>query len=431
MFRNHGLRMFCALLGVLGACAPDGENTGTPTDESWPTDEKTFNVQWSPSVTRIDAGQLDMVREADTANEQYTLDAAAVRAAGLDVSPGRILVIHGLALRRIAAVEEQQDALIIDTEPARLTEAITEGTIAWDYGVSFTPDRVKSVSAAGKTVAIKPNPRIESPGDPIVLDIEIDPFTYHIEVTLEDTRATFRFTITRDLGGAAQAKFTAEGHLERFRSRDLIEIRGGAVQTFRHNLEKLRGEATLELIATASGRDVVNLELPATILSVPFLIGPIPVELNIKAQFVINASVPIDGSSWVRARFRYDSDLGLAYDGTQVGAEARMGNPETDAEKTQTGASFAVAANFGVGFPRVELSMARESVVPWAQTAFLIGGSFAPAHSTVPLCQTADAEFLGAAGYDLSFLGVVNIASGSIRFFDYKKELLRAGECPE
>ena len=65
--------------------------------------------------------------------------------------------------------------------------------------------------------------------------------------------------------------------------------------------------------------------------------------------------------------------------------------------------------------------------MPWAQTAFLVGGSFTP---FFPSCQTADAQFIGAAGYDFGILGF-ELATGSTTLFEIKKELLRAGDCPE
>jgi hypothetical protein len=45
-----------------------------------------------------------------------------------------------------------------------------------------------------------------------------------------------------------------------------------------------------------------------------------------------------------------------------------------------------------------------------------------------PACQTADAQFIGAVGFDLGLFGL-NLVSGSKTLFSEKKELLRVGEC--
>jgi len=107
-----------------------------------------------------------------------------------------------------------------------------------------------------------------------------------------------------------------------------------------------------------------------------------------------------------------------------VEAGGNLGSINFGKETNESGGPDFISANSGIGFPRIELSVAGDTLVPWAQTAFLIGGSF----TFQPACQTADAQFLGAVGFDFSLLGW-NIYSGSKTLFSEKTELLRAGEC--
>jgi hypothetical protein len=171
---------------------------------------------------------------------------------------------------------------------------------------------------------------------------------------------------------------------------------------------------------------MLTYELPVPLMVVPFVVGPIPMALKIKAQFVVKAVIPAEASAHAQVRFAYDSTLGFRYAGHEVAASGRLGSIEIDEEgETRTGAAGGAAVNFGVGFPRVELSILGDSIVPWAQVAFLVGGSF----TFFPACQTADALFLGAAGYDLSILGIIGLGGDSIEFYRETKELLRAGQC--
>ena len=103
--------------------------------------------------------------------------------------------------------------------------------------------------------------------------------------------------------------------------------------------------------------------------------------------------------------------------------EVTIGEEETP----HTAASQAAGVNFGVGYPRVELDVFGESIVPWAQIAYLVGGTY----TFFPACQSADALILGSAGYDLSFLGIVDLGGDSVEFFKEQRPLLRAGQCPE
>lgn len=263
-------------------------------------------------------------------------------------------------------------------------------------------------------------------GTPIELSFDVGDYHYELKLSLDTEIATVDITVSREIAGPAGAKFTAKGEISRFRSKNQIVFEEGEVQEFGHEMNGMQGELTLELVVAASGSDAVNYKMPVTILKVPFLVGPVPVVLNIKAQFVINAVVPLDGSSSVRTKFTYNSDIGVNFDGVNVSAGGRMGPIQFGQDVNQTGASSAISANFGIGFPRVELSVFHETLVPWAQTAFLVGGSY----TFTPACQTADAEFIGAIGYDLGFLGF-NLLSGSKTLFDEKKPLLRSGDCPE
>lgn len=393
----------------------------------WEPDEFVYDVILAPGVVEVEESVLDALIGYDDEYDagenpayRYYFDAALAADYGLEFIEGDPLLVHGVGLGRIADVSEQGGQIIVETDFAPLTEIITDGQIAWDYGVEFTPEKVAAIEVPGKGIYYP------TKGQPIEINLDVGDFNYLLKVTLDTDNATFDFTVSRDMPGPAGARFQAVGHLERFRSQDFIEIESGSLRSFDHQLNGLRGEATLELVVAASGSDGVNLEFPVTIMRVPFAVGPIPVVLNIRIQFVVNAVVPLDGSARVQTRFTYNSDLGLACDGVSVSAGGRMGETQFGDPVHETGASSPISANFGMGFPRVELSIAGNSVVPWAQVAFLVGGSY----TVIPPCQTADATFLGAAGYKLGFFGL-NLLSGSTTLFREDKELLRAGDCPK
>lgn len=388
--------------------------------EPWEPDTSTFDVEFAQDVVQVPEDRLDLLLGSDTENHVYTFDKGGVLAAGLNLTEGSPLVIPTVDIRRIVSVDEVGDTLVVETEFIPLNEVITNGVIEWDYGVEFTAEKIKSVEVPGYgAIATKD-------GTPIEFSLEIGGLTYEIKATLDNELATFEFTVTKGVGDAVKGKFVATGQIRRFRSKDRIAFEDSELREFGHELNGMQGEVTLELVVAASGNDFINLELPATIMRVPFLVGMIPMELDVKVQFVINASVPIDGSSRVKTKFTYDSDLGLSCDGVTVSAGGHVGSMEFGKDTNETGASGAISANFGLGFPRVELSILGDSVVPWAQTAFLIGGSY----TFTPPCQKADALFLGALGYKLGLFGL-DLLSGSKTLFTEEMELLRAGDCPE
>ena len=393
---------------------------GGESEGPWEPDEFTFDVQLAPGTTMVEDDDLDLLIESDTVNHIYTFDAAGVQTSGLDLSEDKIVVIHGTAVRRISSVQTVGNEVTVETEFVPLNEVITDGTVAWDYGVEFTPEKVQSVELPnGKIVCTKD-------GEPIRFTFTEGDFTYDVEASLETEKSSVKITITKGLGTGAEAKFTVEGEIKRFRGKGSIKFEGGEVRQINSQLGGMQGDLTLELVV-ASNNDIDFIYDLPTIMKVPFLVGFLPVVLSVKLRLQIVAQVPFDGSSTIRTGFAYNSDLGFTYNGTDVSTAGQLGSINFNEDTNQTGASSAIGAKFGVAFPRVELSILGESFSLWAQTVFYISGTFTPAF---PACQTADAEFAGQAGYDFSLFGLLSLSDWT-SFFNETYVLLRTAECPE
>ena len=411
---------------ALTVTTADGSDTETKSslvtvtaDPHWAEDTETFDATLAPGVSVVAEEDLDrLILGWNEEYRAYQLDSTVADELGLDPQVGDPLIFAGLDIRRVSYVEEDSEGIYIETETLPLNEVFSDGEISWDHGIEFTPDIVKTIEIPG--VGVYP----VKAGTPINITFDIGEIHYEIKCTLAKETADFEFNVTKDLAGQLKARFTAKGQIARFRSKDQMVFDSGELQVFGHDLTGMRGQANLELAVTGSGNDFIDYKLPVPIMKIPFAVGIVPVVVSVGAQFVINASVPVDGSSLVRTSFSYDSDLGLSFDGITTQAGGRMGDLTFGDAQHQTGASSAISANFGIGFPRVSLSIAADTLVPWAQTAFLIGG----AYTFYPACQTADAQFIGAVGYDFGLLGF-KLFSGSKTLFSEKKELLRAGDC--
>jgi hypothetical protein len=212
-----------------------------------------------------------------------------------------------------------------------------------------------------------------------------------------------------------------------------MSVVGGKLLSYDHGINKMKGKTTVGLVVAGSGSDLGH-NLPVTVMKVPFLIGPIPSSLNIVVRFVVNAFVPMDGSAGVNTTVSYDSDMGFTYDGTNVNWNLRMGDYTIGDSSTQpyAASSQQIAANFGIGFPEIRLAIGTGiEASAWLRPAFIVGASFTAYQTLIPVCLKADAEFLGAVGYDFSVFGFeVDALNGSKTLFDYKKELRRSGQCP-
>ncbi len=436
-------------------------------------DTFTFNVEWDPHTTLIDDAHKGLVKAVDPANATYTLDAQGVQDAGLDVSVGRILVVYNEGFARIASVQPSGADLIVEVAPARLTDAITNGTIAWDYGVSFKPNRMEAANLPadlvrssrpmtdpafavlgdvfGGGLAVDPQAADAAPwsmkaarsgkvigeNGEIRMSFQLGDYAGEIAGKLLGSSADLEITLTKELTTGVVAKLTAKTTLGAFRSRGSIKIKDREIQEFNPAHDKLQGTANLALVVAGSGTDLrYNRTIP--ILDVPVAAGPIPILwVKLGVQVVINASVPLDATAKVSADFEYDSDTGLTYKGSKVEAAANVAGHgiSTSGEEPYAGGASQMGASFGVGLPHLELAVGHKWVAEaacWFHPAFVIGGSWTTHHTLIPVCMKIDSEFLMAAGWKLSALNeLLTIWDGSKTLFDEKKPLRTSGDCPD
>jgi hypothetical protein len=379
----------------------------------------TFQVEWDPNTTVVDQAHIGLLKASDFDTRTYTFDYAGVHAAGLNMTPGRYLVICGVDLRKIATTQQVGSDLVVTTSDATISDVVANGTIAWDQPIEFSPDTV--VVPAGVNGAWVRAAAV----NPIKISMKIGDYTYKITISLDKTKATCTISVSRKVDKIG-IEGTVSGFVENTRSKNRIDIANHKIQSYGHEMNHMTGELTVGVVAAASANDWLVLEFPVTIMKIPFLVGPIPCTVNIKAKFVVSGSVPVDGSVSVKAKFTYDSDVGFKYAGSTPTASFNVFGQDITKDTAQAGASGAVGANFGAGFPRVELSLGLGSAVGWVQTGFTVGGNFVIFPQ--PPCQTCQADFRADAGYSLGLLGILTIVDGSIKLFEYKKTLF--SNCP-
>jgi hypothetical protein len=251
-------------------------------------------------------------------------------------------------------------------------------------------------------------------------------YKYRIKFSFADTGANVEFEITKELAKSITAKFMARGSINNFYSKTEMKFENSKLTNFGQKNSDISGDLTLNLTVAGSGRDNIAFDFPVVLLKFPVIVGGIPVTINVKVLFVINCVVPVDGSSQIEVKFEYNSTTGIKYNGTEVSADASIGERNMEEGKTpQTGASSAIGANFGLAFPRLEIGMFGEKIVPYIQTAFLIGGDY----TFTPPCQQAKCQFIGACGIDFSFYGLGYKLSKTL--WQEEKVLLQTAECPE
>ena len=96
----------------------------------------TFNVTWGPNTVRLSREEtLRSLRRVSRDGETFTFSSTEPKVR--DLKPGQVLLVWGIALRKVASLENKGDAIVVHTDLAAIPEAIEKGTIAWKSHATF------------------------------------------------------------------------------------------------------------------------------------------------------------------------------------------------------------------------------------------------------------------------------------------------------
>lgn len=422
MNRSHIVRptFFLFLVALLLAAGCGDDDPAAPTAGT--EDFTTFDVQWKENVVYFDSTRLDALSGVDTAAFRYRFYKTNPRAAAL--KPGDVLVIHALALRKVTGTTIVGNEIVVETEDAYLTDAIESGRVAWNTTLDYEEAETPSVIIDGAAVPVE---KIAAPNG-FTYKAKFGDYSYEIAMDFSGDNAAVSCAITEEAGLGIGTTFKLEGTMEKLKSTSDIRFSGGDITGVDYSNRNLKGTLTALMQVKQQTADY-GFKVPVVLLKYPFLVGPIPVVLNVRLEWAVSAGIPLGGQAKVAAKFSFDSETGFSYDGTELTAKGQAGAWSASTEEAETGAVGATFAEFAIGFPQVEVDIFFKTFVPYARTTFLVRGDYSVSGLGGESCQTARATFAGVAGAKLSALGLVKIAEKQFQLWAYEKELLRAGKC--
>ena len=422
LFTAGQLLLLILLFAVQAGCSsdepvgPGDNNGGGPTEPAGRKDSVRFDVEWQPNARVLDTDDMSRVQSIDSVRKTFrfttgdpTIDS---------IRQGDVVIFGDYALRKVRSVSVSGNVKTVLTDTVAITDAIKNGDITWDYGVRFDPATVQRHPKFGKGSRA-------AAADTFGVQLEKGDYEYAVGIKLLTDRMNVNLRALKKIGGSKLAEFRAEGVIYKFRALGKVMIRNGRLIEYDARNEYAAGDVTLSINVAGSGNDIgIEVEIPMLVLPVPQM----PVfKFEVKTLVVLNAVVPGDGSSLVKARFKYDVDGGFKYvDGQGVQSIAQLrGEEVTKANEPRTGASSPIAVSWGLALPKLELKFL-DTPIGWVQTAYLIGGDYTP---HFPACQQAKAQFIGAAGYGIGAFGFT-LVSGSKTLWQKEHVFLKAGNCP-
>lgn len=416
------LTLIALIITTFTACSDDNPTNppggGGGTND--PQNMTRFDVEWSDKAVVFTESDMPQLQQIDSATFRFHFNATSEKAKSLKT--GSIVVLNNYAIRKVTSVQNSGGKLIVHTEAAEITEAMKNADIAWNHGITVSP------AMAAKSFGKMAGAVTTGTNDSIVVSFSSG--KYSVEFTIkhkgEESEIKGKMTKKHVAGGASKtAMFTMSGTLKKFRSVGAIKIRDGKLEEYAVDNNGVDADFVFTAVAAGSGNDI-GIEIPIPLLKFPLPELPFLI-FDLKALVVINAVVPTDGSCDIGMRLKYKTNQGIEFDPQTKNVKTRSdmdwkGFSPTKA--AQTAASGPIGVNFGMAYPKVELTIVGTKTGASIQASGLIGGDF----TMFPVCRQAKASAILAGGLTIGVDGLNTGISKTI----WRKDttFLKSGECP-
>ncbi|MCZ6701763.1 MAG: hypothetical protein O6940_01850 [Ignavibacteria bacterium] len=423
-----GLLSLLLTLVILNSCGGDEkENEGKSGNIPEP-DNSTYDVEYTENTKVVNDDVVEMMISSDKKSGVYKFNAAADELMKLE--KGNVVIFAGHSVRKIKSVNKSGSEIIVNTEYATLNEAIKNGTIAWETEINWSSDQpeVKNASLIMGDAIFASETTSELK---IHFEGKIKGWEVSLDLKPEDNKLSIEITGSKSIKGQKVCTIDGKGFISNFTNQSEITFANSELQNYEYYNKGLKGELEIKFAAVGLGSEIAQLVIPAKI-SIPYRIGLIPVNFNLKANLKIYPEVRKGASSQASYKLTYDSDMGFKFaEGeTNVKSELKSQEMEVTGETVSAGA---VTTGVGVGFefPRFEIAVFGELVVPYflyntSVTTFYEPGLL----SNVPPCQEGKMTLKCVSGIDLKFFGV-SYAYSKTHFEKEKKWQTEGSRCED
>ncbi|HYA45905.1 MAG TPA: hypothetical protein VED59_09865, partial [Acidimicrobiales bacterium] len=396
-------------------------------------------VQFSPAMVVVPAAVVaSALKSGSPDGTTYNFASAVGPLARL--RSGSVMVLEGVAVRKVTGVTKAPPGLVVTTSPAAITDLVTSGTISWDAPIDFadasavqgpgvqTEGAVLPAPAAGYQTAAAALQFHRSPkaafigigGKGVTLKGKAGSYSYSLSFKQQGRAASLSITLSKS--SPVEVSATASGTLQNFTTEGAINVQKARVGKADVSMNGLSGDFTLSYELkplTAFGLGAAGgfkLTIPAEI-TVPFAIpapppvGAIPMFLGLKTAFFVsvgfsNKNQSIKGSYTVH----YDGDAGFSVSkaGATTGSGIIKGIGQVILDQANAIMNGPITLVLGAQIPQIELGLGGEGlniagfVDLVADTAIKVGGGFGGSTG----CDARDLNVLATAGAKAAFFGL-------------------------
>jgi hypothetical protein len=368
--------LLLATLALLPSCSKKTEtgNIGganladTPAQFYVPQDAL-YKVKYTDNTVRVDLPTVQKTLRAVSPDGSALLfDSSDPRLQGL--TPGKVLFLEHLGVRRVINVEKQGSHVGLITDDAALSDFIQDGHVKFTAPMNLLHSRAQAVpshdpgSVVGRLSELFQPPLVYADAGSFGFHAQgkIDDWDFEAGATRKGDGLNFSLSATKDLTGL-KAKVTATGDVSHVSSAFDATVKDGKMQAFQYSTP-LKGTLHVTWAALAAGQNFgigeSRLALPPLAKDVIDVYGlPFLFQINANLIFKPGFGTPHDAASG-GFDLDYDGAGGLIVQGSQSSTNGNMqANPSVN--KTTSSSLAAHGIVLAVNAPKISLSIGTDS----------------------------------------------------------------------
>jgi hypothetical protein len=325
-----------------------------------------YKVKYQPWAVVFDEPATERALRGVTADgATYVLDSSEPNVRQL--KPGSVLFLYGVALRRVTAVQTTGPNTVVTTTQADLTDAIYEGTIAWQVPIDFTAGTnpsLRSPPTAPTTswLDLLARPAWAGEVEPLKFEGSFADVNYDIEFVRKGPRLKIDLTIKYAKLAGAVIELKGDGYVEHITSIAHILIKNSKLAEVDVGTDGFNGKGLFTWTAQQTDPVIarfreVKVRIPGASVKVPLIVGGLPLILEVSAAVIVHPALISRGAfSTGQFTMSYDATTGLKFTNGDTSGEGKM--EDTQAIEHDT-AIFGLGPAGFVGaleMPRIEVT---------------------------------------------------------------------------
>lgn len=313
------IRTFVLAVLPLACSSKPGDDAPLPT-EAIAKKETSFRASWRPETVVLDEGEVAAsLLDPQADDGVYHFRPSSELASQLTV--GKVLLMSGVNLVRVTAVEAAAEAITIHTEPAALADAAEDANLAFKLDEVlpvFVPPTETRPSAIDVGGALRPLgvSNIAPDGKSASFQGTVNGFGVGYKYTRAPSTLSAELTVDYAVGDG-KLKLVGTASINAFNAAGRLDVAGGATKDFDLDLDGLDITFDLEAGAVVTGKGLQRVNVPMQV-RVPFLVGPIPMYLGIGVEVEIESLVGPQSTIFLHSKCRARGRSSLHYDGKTV-----------------------------------------------------------------------------------------------------------------